>query len=313
MDGGRRLLRPLSALARDKRDAARGSAWRARRRGRRSFVAKLAAKCVSTRFDSGAALGCGLMAAAFLAGLSVNGGMEGFTAQYGAPRDLLARIAGFPLDVVTITGQKELSEIEILEQAELTSRNSLPFLDAALVRERLKAMPLVKEASVRKLYPDRLVIEITERNPYALWQHDGEVSIIARDGMVIDRMRDGRFNDLPFVSGVGANTNIDEYVALLDDAGDLRSKIRAGMRVADRRWTLKMTSGVEVMLPEKNPAEALAVVARLERENRVLQKDVLSLDMRVAGRMTARLGEDAYQARLEAKTRKTGRSRGGET
>jgi len=69
----------LSASARDKRDRARDSAWRARRRGRLAFVTAALAKCVSTRFDSGALLGFSLLTAAFFTGMSVNGGVEAFS------------------------------------------------------------------------------------------------------------------------------------------------------------------------------------------------------------------------------------------
>ena len=311
MDGGRRLLRPLSIQPRDTRADAYDP--RTRRRGRVSLAARIAARIGSPRPDTGALLAIGLMAGALFSGLSVNGGLEGFTSRYGAPRDLAARIAGFPLDVVTISGQKELTEAEILEHGQLSTRKSLLFLDAAALRDRLKEMPLVKEASVRKLYPNRVVIEVVERTPHALWQHDGEVSIIARDGTVIDSVRDDRFFDLPFVSGQGANLRIAEFVTILDAAGELRGKIRAGMRVADRRWTLKMTSGVEVMLPERNPVAALATLAQLEREARILNKDILSIDMRLPGRVTAQLSEEAYAARLEAKARKPNKAKGSET
>jgi len=43
-------------------------------------------------------------------------------------------------------------------------------------------LPLVKSARVLKLYPDNLVIAIEEREPYALWQRDGKVAVIAADG-----------------------------------------------------------------------------------------------------------------------------------
>ena len=43
-------------------------------------------------------------------------------------------------------------------------------------------MPLVKQASVRKLYPGQIVIELIERQPAGLWQKDGEVRAIAADG-----------------------------------------------------------------------------------------------------------------------------------
>ena len=122
------------------------------------------------------------------------------------------------------------------------------------IREKLKQLPLVKEATVSKLYPDRLLIEIEERQPFALWQCDGQVQIVAADGVPLAAMRDQRFIHLPLVVGAGANGKLGQYLALLETAGDLRERIVAGVLVAGRRWTLKTANGIDVLLPEMEPA-----------------------------------------------------------
>jgi cell division protein FtsQ len=123
---------------------------------------------------------------------------------------------------------------------------------------------------------------------------------------VIDQMRDQRFASLPFVVGEGANDRLPEYTQLLAAAGELGPKIRAGVLISNRRWNLKMTSGVDVMLPEVNPQAAVATLVRLQRESRVLDRDVLSLDLRLQGRMFARLTEEAAAARIAAHPKKSG-------
>ena len=248
----------------------------------------------------GFALTLALFGGVGLYGSMLNGSYANFIEQNGRPRDIAARMLGFGVDAVTLSGQIELSEAELLQKAGVDARQSLMFLDVDDVRRRLMTIPLVKNANVRKLFPSRLVIEVREREPYALWQKDGSVSIIAADGAAIDSLRDEKFTRLPFVVGDGANLRIDEFLALLDAAGDLRPKIRAGILISQRRWTLKMTSGVEVMLPENNAKAALAQLVKLENESHILEKDVVSLDFRTPGRMYARLTEEAAAAREAA-------------
>ena len=238
--------------------------------------------------------------AAAVFGALRGGEYAAFVQSEGGIGDFLARSFGFGISIVTISGEAELTEQEILNDAGISPKSSLLFLDATQARQRLEAIPLVKQASVRKLYPDHLVIDLVERTPYALWQKDGEVNIVAADGAVIDQMRDQRFVRLPFVVGEGANERLPEFMALLASAGELGPKIRAGVLVANRRWNLKMTSGVDVMLPEVNPQAAVATLIRLQRESRVLERDVISLDLRVEGRMYARLTEEAAAARAAA-------------
>jgi cell division protein FtsQ len=256
--------------------------------------------------------GVGLaLAVALILGAAAFGAMRGgeyasFVASEGSVLDYIARALGFDIAVVTISGQTELTETEILRAAGVSPKNSLLLLDAAEARAQLEKAPLVKQASVRKLYPDHLVIDIVERTPCALWQKDGQVNVVAADGAVIDQMRDQRFASLPFVVGEGANERLSEFTGLVAAAGELGPRIRAGVLVANRRWNLKMTSGVEVMLPEVNPQAAVATLVRLQRESRVLDRDVLSLDLRVEGRMFARLTEEAAAARVPAHPKKAG-------
>jgi cell division protein FtsQ len=107
--------------------------------------------------------------------------------------------------------------------------------------------------------------------------------------------------------GGGPFRMIDAEGALIDglsrQQGDLRARIRAGILVGERRWTLKMTNGLDVKLPENDPEGALAQFARIARDARMLDKDLVSIDLRVPGRIYARLTEEAAATRAEALAR----------
>jgi cell division protein FtsQ len=262
---------------------------------------------------TGTALALAFFGATGIYGLVLGGQYDALRQQHGEPRDIAARIVGFGLDKITISGIAQLSEREVLKIGGISPLHSLPFMSAADIRERLEKTPLVKSAVVRKLYPNELAITLVEREPYALWQLNGELFVVAPDGTVIDRMSDARFASLPLVVGDQANKRAATYVALLEAAGPLRSQIRAGMLVSGRRWTLKMENGLDVRLPEENAAEAVARLARLEREQHILDKDVLALDLRIPDRVVVRLTEEAAAARAEAVKKRPQRgAKGGE-
>lgn len=306
MDGGRRLLRPLSALL-----GVDGPApSRLPPRGR---LARLARAIVSPRVDSGAILTVLVVGVAAAGGFWLGGGYEATARDHGAPRDALARIAGFELKAITLTGQRELAEGDILEAAQLSTRDALPFIDAQALRDRLLKLPLVRDAEVSKLYPDHVVISVKEREAFAYWQRAGKISVIARDGTVIDELRDETELALPFVVGEGANARVEEYLKLAQIAGGLRAPARAGILVSGRRWTLRLDNGVDVKLPETKPEQALERLVRLDRDHKILNRDVLSLDMRIEGRATLRLSEEAYAARAEKLGRKPAKARASET
>lgn len=262
------------------------------------------ARAAMARYDTGAALAGFVLLIAGAAGFWIGGGHDLMAREHGRFRDMAARLAGFGVEEITLTGQKELDERDMLRAAGVSETDSLPFLDPAQTRERLMALPLVREAEVSKLYPDRLVITVKERTPFAIWQTQGKLVVVAQDGTVIDDRLEPNFIELPFVVGDKANLKVESYARLLAIAKELRVPVRAGVLMGGRRWTLRLENGMDVLLPEIGAAEAMTRLAQLDRENRLLQKDIVAVDMRIEGRVTARLTPEAlaqWQARKPAK------------
>ncbi len=314
MDGARRVLRSLTehiaapfafASARPQ-PAGFGARSNPRRnhsaRVRRSRIAAFHAAAIHPLATG--VLVFGLLGGVFAWSAVRGGAYDQFIQEVGTPGDLLARAVGLGIDTVTISGISELKEREVLAYAGVKARNSLPYLDAVGMRQRLMSVPLVQDAEIRKLYPGHLSITIVERQPFALWQRDGQIAIVSQDGMPIDTMHDDKYVRLPLVVGHGANVRLGEYIRILAAAGDLASRIKAGALIAQRRWTIYTTEGVEIRLPERDPEAAVAQLARYQRENRILDKDIVALDLRVPGRVEARLSDEAASARLEALGRK---------
>jgi cell division protein FtsQ len=308
MDGGGRNVGPLSApghsggagFARALRDALAAGLprWAAPlASGRRSRLAlpieRRVPRHVGTLVLSTA------FAALSLGGFVASGRYERFVLEHGQPFDLVARLAGFGVERVTISGIARLYEREVLQAAGIDGHSSVVFLDVNEVRDRLMRVPLIASVSVRKVYPNEIVINQVEREPAALWQRNGVISVIAADGTVIDEMRDDRYAALPLVVGEGANERLKDYLALIEAAGTLAERVKAGTYVSGRRWTLKL-DGVDVRLPETGAADALARLVRMERDNRILEKDIIAVDLRMPDRVVVRLTEEAAAARAES-------------
>jgi cell division protein FtsQ len=246
-----------------------------------------------------------LLGAAVL-GAERGGQLDGIMAQASHAGEWLARSVGLGVAVVTVSGATHMSESRILAIAGIDASRSLPLFDVAQAKAKLEADPLVKQASVRKLYPNQVVIEIVERTPYAVWQRDGDVSAIAADGAPIDEVTDSRYGDLPFVVGEGANGRVREFVGLLDAMDELKPRVEAGVLVGERRWNLRLKSGLDVKLPEDNPQAAIAELLTLQHQSRILEKDAMALDFRVPGKVFVRLTDDAATAWAEAHAAKKG-------
>jgi cell division protein FtsQ len=162
------------------------------------------------------------------------------------------------------------------------------------------ANPWIADAAVLKLYPDRLQITITERQAFALWQKNGRVSVIAADGTVLEPFVERRYIGLPLVVGAGAEHEAKDFLAIIDRYPGIRSQVRASILVAQRRWNLRLTNGLDIDLPETNVDQAMDRLVALDRDKKLLSRDITLVDLRLADRVTVRLSAGAAQARDDA-------------
>lgn len=300
---GALIGRAKSALKLDVLTTGWARAW-AEQSARRSVQRRAAAKRWDIPRGLGSTLAILIIVTFWGVGFYFGGHYDKFARENGTLKDIAARGFGMGIKSVAVTGNRELSTAEVFAAAAMPETSSLPFLDIATVQERLKQVPLIAEASIKKFYPNRLLIDITERSPFALWQQDGQVHVVSADGTAIDVLRDDRFVNLPHVVGQGANKRVKEYVSILLEVPEIADQVRAGTLVGERRWNLKLKNGVDVKLPEEEPALALAKLVEQDRETHLLAKDILSVDLRLADRIIVRLSEESAQLRAEILDRK---------
>jgi cell division protein FtsQ len=232
---------------------------------------------------------------------AVRGGhAQDITVQVQDLCDRAANGAGLRISEIALAGGHEVAREDILALAGITDRSSLLFLDAARMRAKLMTNPWIAEATVLKLYPGRLTIEIKERKPFALWQTGGQVSLIAADGVVLSPDVPQRFALLPQVVGTGAEHAAQDFLALIGRYPDIARVVEAAVLVAERRWNLHLKGGVEVLLPEREPERALMTLIDLDRAKKLLARDIVAVDLRLADRVTVRQSDAAAAARDEA-------------
>jgi cell division protein FtsQ len=232
-------------------------------------------------------------------GVIKGGHVDVVLAQLADGRNALANSAGFRITSITISGRKQLSQDEVLGIGGVNGRSSLLFLDAATVRDKLKANPWIAEATVLKFYPGQLQIDLVERTAFALWQQEGRLSVIAEDGAVLEPYVARRFMSLPLVVGKGAETRARDFLALLARYPQVHSVTKAAIFVGERRWNLRLKDGLDIRLPENEVGIALAALSKMDKEDRLFSRDIVAVDMRLPDRLTVQLSEDAAKAREE--------------
>jgi cell division protein FtsQ len=233
-------------------------------------------------------------------GIAAGGHGPDILAELHRTCDALAGQAGLRISSVALSGEKELSRASILDLAGVTAQSSLPCLDASDTRKALRRNPWIAKATVLKLYPGRLQLAITERVPLALWQKDGSVNVIAEDGTVLEGYTGRRFADLPLVVGDGAEKQARDFLSIVARYPVLQENVEAAVLVAQRRWNLHLKSGLDVRLPDDNVEQALQQLVALDRDKKILSRDITAIDLRFDNRVIVRLSDAATATRAEA-------------
>lgn len=205
----------------------------------------------------------------------------------------LAVAAGFGIDRITVTGQHHATDAAITAALGAGPDTMMLGFDTDAAKTRLEAVPWIRHAQVMRLLPSTLQVVVEERIPSAVWQNHGQTYVVDAEGVMLAPALREAYPGLPLVVGEGAAKNAAQLFDQLTPFGELTKDMVAAIRVGDRRWTLQLASGLEIMLPDDNVAEALTSLAKLDRERGVLKRNIAAVDLRLLDRVTVRLRETA--------------------
>lgn len=237
-----------------------------------------------------------LMASALLIGSSVVYGAVVGGHMPSVVQAVTAR-TGFAIDNIEIVGNRYTSEIDVFQTVGLDGWTSLIGFSAGDARERIARLPWVEKVEVQKVYPSTLAVTMTERQPFAVWQQGSRLWVVEEDGQVITPLARSQHAELPVVVGAGAELHAAEFLKVMANFPQLAARTRAYIRVADRRWDLRMRNGTTIKLPVENYAQALAALVDVDRAQELFARDVSVVDMRLDGRMVLQLSETAMGER----------------
>ncbi|MFT6659018.1 cell division protein FtsQ/DivIB [Maritalea sp.] len=189
--------------------------------------------------------------------------------------------AGLSVTELSLSGYALTNEDLLFSAVGLEPKLSLVNFDAEAARIRLEALPSIQEATIRKIYPNTLIVELVEKEPVAIWTVDGVNFAIDSFGKRIAPVA-APIAGLPLFVGDGAADNVPAMIALLNKYPRLNDGLLASSRIGDRRWDLIYDFGLRIMLPETGTASAMERLLTLQEKYQVFERDIAVLDMRLA-------------------------------
>ncbi len=198
---------------------------------------------------------------------------------------------GFRLRALTVEGRAMTAREDLLGALDAEQGTPIAAIDVAKARTRVEALPWVRSAKIERRLPDTIHMVLEERVPYALWQRGERYTLVDHDGHLISDVPEFDIR-LPLIVGTDAPANAALLFEALKKEPELARRVQAAVRVGARRWNIQLDSyeeGISVRLPEENMAEAWTRLATLERDHKILERDLEVIDLRLEDRLIVRL------------------------
>jgi cell division protein FtsQ len=175
----------------------------------------------------------------------------------------LQEVANVPIKQVSVNGDfRYLDKVEV-EEIMLPHLGTGYFMvDLPRIRDELLALPLVHEVTVRRAWPDRLLVFITEQVPVLRFGEHGYLNPYAdvfEPGVALPAA------DLPLVDGPPGSGKLllkrfDEFSGLLEPTG---LRIRTMLLDGKHAWRMELSNGCLVLLGRRDVAGKARELAAL--------------------------------------------------
>jgi len=106
----------------------------------------------------------------------------------------------FQIKEVIVRGCKELTEKEILSSAAIKPSQNLLAVNLGTIARRIESNPWVKEVSIGREFPNRLIIDLQERTEVALVKRDNGFNLLDIDGVVFKKLEKNDEVDIPVLN-----------------------------------------------------------------------------------------------------------------
>ncbi len=203
-------------------------------------------------------------------------------------RERLGDAADMRVKSVVVEGRANTPEPLLRAAIGVAPGDPILGYSVAAARARIETLSFVEHASVSRELPGTIRVVLTERRPFAVWQHDGKFQLIGRDGQVVADQNLAAYAGLPLVVGDGAPAHAAALLDLVAQQPVLQSRISAVVRVGDRRWNLSLHNGTDVLLPEGADAAAITRLMALQQDHALLDRPLAVIDMRLPDRLVLR-------------------------
>lgn len=220
------------------------------------------------------------------------------SAVFAYDKELVTNIFNKYVDDISQKLNFSLKKIELEEQlkycpsirnllSDIKPNTSIFLISITDIKTKLESLDCVGSVDIEREYPDTIKIQVNEKQPIAIWQHDQKFYYVTENGSVMSIRKVKDIEKFIVVAGNNAPIHTPDLVSFLGLDQELMSQITSAIWVGNRRWNIKLESGMLIKLPETTPEIAWNKFIKINSNPEFKEKAYKSVDLRIQDRTYA--------------------------
>jgi len=156
---------------------------------------------------------------------------------------------------ITVENNKIIKDKEIKEKLSFLYETNFFFLRVKKIEKKLREIQFIESYQIKKIYPNNLIIKITEKKPIAIIQKSKQKTYFTARGELIDFRKIKKFEDLPTV--FGDEKSFSTFYVNLRNINFPFKEIKTFYLFESKRWDLLTLKNQLIKLPINNYNKSL--------------------------------------------------------
>ena len=198
----------------------------------------------------------------------------------------------FEIKHIKVIDSQLSKDTDIREKISNLSDNLL-LLDKQILQNEIEQVPWVKRANIKKIFPNKIQVQVIENDPYAIFLNEGVPFLIDLDGTIITQISDQSIDtSMIQILGEKANENLESLIKSINiHFPELLNDIKSLEYIELRRWNMKLRRDLKIKFPDEKIDQSIINLKRLFVEQNVSESNIIEIDLRIHGRASVKVLE----------------------
>jgi len=192
----------------------------------------------------------------------------------------------FRIESIEILNNDLISSEEIINKLDKIYNKNIILLKREEIEKPLSSMIFFKDVEVKKKYPDKIILKISETKPIAFFFKNKQKYLIDDTSNFILLEEHMSLKKLPIVFGENGENNLINFFSILIENSFPTNQIENFYYFKVGRWDIDIINGQKIKFPIDKTAEAIKESIKLLKREDFKKYNII--DLRINGKIIAK-------------------------